>query len=128
MDEDPALQKSELQNKNAIPLEKGFSSPSDAITATSTIVSSVDNENPTLSSTLVTDEYESGLLAAITKHWEDILQIFWAGNGSGKSTIPPNYAPQSPGCEYDFYDSGKLSHSLCRWNETLFKKVEGTRK
>ncbi len=88
MDEDPALQKSELRNENATPLEKGFSSPSDAATATSTIVSLVDNKNPTLSSTWATDEYESNLLAAITKHWEGILRLFWAGTGSGKSTIP----------------------------------------
>ncbi len=88
MDEDPELQKSELQNENATPLEKGFSSPSDAATATSSIVSLVDNKNPTLSSSWATDEYESNLLAAITKHREDILQLFWAGTGSGKSTIP----------------------------------------
>jgi hypothetical protein len=35
------------------------------------------------------DEYESNLLAAIAKHQEDILQLFLAGTGSGKSTIPP---------------------------------------
>ncbi len=73
MDEDPALQKSELRNKNATLLGKGFSSPSDAATATSTIVSLVDNKNPTLSSTWAMDKYESNLLAAIAKHWEDIL-------------------------------------------------------
>ncbi len=89
MDEDPALQKSELRNENATPLGEGFSSPSDAATATSTIVSSVDNKNPTLSSTRAMDKYESNLLATIAKHWEDILQLFWAGTGSGKSTIPP---------------------------------------
>jgi hypothetical protein len=89
MDEDPALQKCELRNKNATPLEKGFSSPSDAATATSTIVSLVNNKKPTLSPTRATDKYESNLLDAITKHWEDILQLFWAGTSSGKSTIPP---------------------------------------
>ncbi len=71
------------------PLKKGFFSPSDATTATSTIVSLVDNKNPTLSSTWAADEYESNLLATITKHREDILQLFQAGTGSGKSTIPP---------------------------------------
>jgi hypothetical protein len=89
MDEDPALQKSELWNENATLLGKSFSSPSDAATATSTIVSLVDNKNPTLSSTRVMDKYESNLLAAIAKHREDILRLFWAGTGSGKSTIPP---------------------------------------
>jgi hypothetical protein len=89
MDEDPALQKSELRNNNATLLGRGFSSPSDAATATSTIVSLVDNENPTLFSTRAMDKYESNLLAAIAKNWEDILQLFWAGTGSGKSTIPP---------------------------------------
>jgi hypothetical protein len=88
MDEDPALQKSELRNKNATPLGKGFSSPSDAATATSTIFSLVDNKNPTLSPTRTMDEYESNLLAIIAKHEEDILQLFRVGTGSGKSTIP----------------------------------------
>ncbi len=37
----------------------------------------------------MTDEYESNLLATITKHREDILRLFWAGTGSGNSTIPP---------------------------------------
>jgi hypothetical protein len=55
MDKDPALQKSEVWNKNATPLGKGFSGPSGATTATSTIVSPVDNKNPTLSSTWAMD-------------------------------------------------------------------------
>jgi hypothetical protein len=89
MDEDPALQKSKLRNENATPLGKGFSCPSDAATATCTMVTLVDNKNPTLYFTWAMDEYEANLLAAIAKHREDVLQLFWAGTGSGKSTIPP---------------------------------------
>jgi hypothetical protein len=35
------------------------------------------------------EEYELNLLAAVSKHREDILRLFWAGTVSGKSTIPP---------------------------------------
>jgi hypothetical protein len=80
MDEDPALQKSELQNKNATPLEKGFSSPSDATTATSPIVSLVHNENPTLSSTRAMDEYESNLLAQYIKASGGHITTILGGN------------------------------------------------
>ncbi len=50
------------------------------------------------------------------------------GNRFRKEHHTSQNAPQSPGCEYGFHDSGKLSHSLCRWNEPLCKNVEGTRK
>ncbi len=87
---DPALQKSEMGNENTTPFEKASSTFSDDTTATSTIVSSRGNENPTVSSTCdMDDEYELNLLAAVSKHQEDILRLFRAGTVSEKSTIPP---------------------------------------
>ncbi len=64
---DPALQKSEIGNKNTTPLEKASSTFSDNTMATSTIVSLRGNENPTVSSTRdMDDEYKLNLLAAVS--------------------------------------------------------------
>jgi hypothetical protein len=69
IERDPALQKSEMGNKNTTPFEKASSTFSVDTTATSTIVSLRGNENPTVSSTRdMDDEYELNLLAAVSKH------------------------------------------------------------
>ncbi len=126
---DSALQKSEMGNENTTPFEKASSTFSDDTMATSTIVSSRGNENPTVSSTCdMDDKYELNLLAAVSKHREDILRLFWAGTVSGKSTIPPKMLRKVRAVNMASMTQANSITAQAGRKKPLCKEVEGTRK